>query len=161
VVPSGTTQGWVRSPSKALQNSKCNGLFIESFKGQKLLNNKVQWLDLASCLWPTLVELPLVRTINVHYEIIVMYSKPHLTSSSLNYSWFMQYMKNDNGKSGIIQLPKISMNFFDTSANLIYCVFVVGPSIIFTYLIIKFCLQLVQIIVCRLQVMFGALKGRK
>jgi hypothetical protein len=38
----------------------------------------------------------------VHYEIIVEYSKPHLFSFLPNYSWFMQYMKNDNGESGII-----------------------------------------------------------
>jgi hypothetical protein len=32
---------------KAIQNSKCNVFFIEFFKGHKLLENKVQWLDLA------------------------------------------------------------------------------------------------------------------
>jgi hypothetical protein len=59
------------------------------------------------------VGLPLARTIGVHYEIITKHSKPHLSSSSLNYSWFMQYMKNDNGESGIIQLI-LGMNFFYT-----------------------------------------------
>ncbi len=34
-------------PSKAFQNSKCNGFFIEPFKGHKLSKNKVQWLNLA------------------------------------------------------------------------------------------------------------------
>jgi hypothetical protein len=56
-------------------------------------------------LWPTLIGLPLAKIIGVHYEIIVQCSKPHLMSSSSNYSWFMQYMKNDNGESGITQLP--------------------------------------------------------
>jgi hypothetical protein len=47
--------------------------------------------------------------IGVHYEIIVKYSNPGLTYSSSNYSWFMQYMKSDNGESGITQLP-LGMN---------------------------------------------------
>jgi hypothetical protein len=34
-------------PNKAFQNSKCNGFFIEPFKGHKLPKNKVQWLNLA------------------------------------------------------------------------------------------------------------------
>jgi hypothetical protein len=76
-------------PIKALQNPKSSNFFIKSFKGQKLSKKKVQWLDLTSHLWPMLVRLPLARIINVHYEIIVKYSKPHLTFSSLNYIWFM------------------------------------------------------------------------
>jgi hypothetical protein len=44
------------------------------------------------------IGLPLVKTIDVHYEIIVKYFKPHLTFSP-NYFWFIQYMKNDNGMS--------------------------------------------------------------
>jgi hypothetical protein len=39
-------------PSKALQNPKWNGLFLEPFKGCELSKNKVPWLDLASWLWP-------------------------------------------------------------------------------------------------------------
>jgi hypothetical protein len=35
-------------PNKVLQNSKSNGLFLESFRGHKLSKNKVKWLDLAS-----------------------------------------------------------------------------------------------------------------
>jgi hypothetical protein len=77
--------------------------------------------------------------IGVHYEIIVKYSNPPLTSSSPNYSWFMQYMKSDGGESGIAQLP-LGMNSSYTLRKLIYCVFVVHPSIIFTYPITKFCL---------------------
>ncbi len=74
--------------------------------------NKVQWLDLTSCLWLALVGLLLVKTIGVHYEIIVKYSKPWLTSFSPNYFWFMQYMKSDdNGESDIIQLP-LGVNSF-------------------------------------------------
>jgi hypothetical protein len=53
-----------------------------------------------------------VKTIGVHYEIIVKYSKPWLTSFSPNYFWFMQYMKSDdNGESDIIQLP-LGVNSF-------------------------------------------------
>jgi hypothetical protein len=89
-------------PSKALWNSKCSDFLIESFRGHKLLKKNVHWFDLTSHLWPSLVGLPLVRTIGVNYEIIFKYSKHCLTSSSLNYSWSMQYMKNDNGEMEII-----------------------------------------------------------
>jgi hypothetical protein len=71
--------------------------------------NKVQLLDLTSCLWPTLVGLPLVRTIGVHYEIIVKYSMPHLTSFPPNYYLFVHYIKNDNGDNDITQ-PPLGMN---------------------------------------------------
>jgi hypothetical protein len=59
-------------------------------------------------------------------------------------------MKSDNGEICITQLP-LGMNYFDTSSKVIYCVFVVHLSIIFTYPIIELCLQLVQIIVCKPQ----------
>jgi hypothetical protein len=76
-------------PSKALWNSKWNGLFLESFKGQMLSKNKVQWLDLASHLWPPLVGLPLAKMVQVHNDFMVKYSKPQLSSSSKNYYWFL------------------------------------------------------------------------
>jgi hypothetical protein len=104
-----------------------------------VLKNKVQWLDLAFCSchigWIVIGK----DVIGVHYEIIVKYSNPRLMSSSPNYSWFMQYMKSDNEESAITQLP-LGMNSSYTSGKLIYCVFVVHPSIIFTYPITKFCL---------------------
>jgi len=78
-------------PNKTFQNSHCSGIFIESFKGQKLSENKVQWLDLESHLWPTLIGLPLANIINIHYEIIIKYFRSRLISFSLNYSWSMQY----------------------------------------------------------------------
>jgi hypothetical protein len=64
----------------------------------------------ATYLWPTLIGLLLAKTIGVHYEIIIKYSKPYLNSSSLNYSWFMQYMKNDNNDIDITEFP-LGMNF--------------------------------------------------
>jgi hypothetical protein len=82
---------------KTLQNSKWNGLFLESFKGQILWKNKVQWLDLASHLWPPLVGLILVTTIQVHYDFMVKYYKSQLSSSLKNYYWFFKYMGSDNG----------------------------------------------------------------
>jgi hypothetical protein len=63
-------------PSKAVQNPKCNGLFVESFKGHKMSKNKVQWLDLTSHLWPALVGLLMARTIGVHYEINQIFKAP-------------------------------------------------------------------------------------
>jgi hypothetical protein len=50
-------------PNKMFQNPKWNSLFIESFKGDMLSKNKVQCLDLTSCLWPILIGLPLTNTI--------------------------------------------------------------------------------------------------
>jgi len=76
-------------PSKVLQNSKCSGLYVEFSKGHQLSKNKVQWLDLTSYLWLVLVGLPMVRTIGVHYEITIKYSKPKSTFFSLHYFWFM------------------------------------------------------------------------
>jgi hypothetical protein len=77
-------------PSKALRNSKWNGLYLESLRGQMLLKNKVQWLDLASLLWPPLVGLPLAKVVQVHYDFIIKYSKLRLSSSLKNYYWFFQ-----------------------------------------------------------------------
>ncbi len=53
-------------PSEALHNSKWSGQFLESFRGQMLLKNKVQSLDFASHLWPPLVGLPLAKMVQVH-----------------------------------------------------------------------------------------------
>jgi hypothetical protein len=62
-------------PSKALQNPKWNGLFLEPFIGRELSKNKVQWLDLASCLWPTLKGLPHAKIIYAHFTIIMQFSR--------------------------------------------------------------------------------------
>jgi hypothetical protein len=42
------------------------------------------------------------RQLTSHYEIMSIF-KIMLTSSTLNYSWFVQYMKKVNGDIGIIQ----------------------------------------------------------
>jgi len=62
--------------NKVLQNSKCNGLYVEFSEEHQLSKNKIQWLDVTSCLWLVLVELALVKTIGVHYEIIVNIQSP-------------------------------------------------------------------------------------
>jgi hypothetical protein len=65
-------------PSKAFWNSKYNGILLnllEDINCQRIRSNG--WTS--SCLWPSLVRLPIVRIIDVHYEIIVKYSKPQLT----------------------------------------------------------------------------------
>ncbi len=76
-------------PNKAFWNLKWTGLFLESFKGHMLSKNKVQWLDLPSHLWPPLVGLPLAKMVQVHYDFMVKYPKPCLSSSLKNYSWFL------------------------------------------------------------------------
>jgi hypothetical protein len=42
-----------------------------------LSKNKVQWLDLPSHLCSPLVGLPLAKTVRIHYDFVVKYSKPH------------------------------------------------------------------------------------
>ncbi len=127
------------APSKAIQNSKCNGFFIESFKGNKLLKNKVQWLDLVFQLQPILIRLPFASIVEMHFDIITKYSRPCLSPSSPHYSWFMQYMKIDNGDCRSIQLP-LGMIHFELSQVFEICLY--GFIL---YLImdscIKFCLQ--------------------
>jgi hypothetical protein len=50
-------------PSKIVENLKWSGFFLESFRGELLLMNKVQLLDLASHLWIALIKLLLINTI--------------------------------------------------------------------------------------------------
>jgi len=92
-------------PSKAFQNSKCNILFV---KRHKLLKNKVQWLDLASHLWPTLVGLLLAKTISVHYEINQIFKAPIDFFVEL----FLVHAIYDNWESGIMQLPLGMYSFY-------------------------------------------------
>jgi hypothetical protein len=48
-------------PSKAFQNPKWNGLFLEPFRQREFSKNKVQWLNLASRFWPALKGLPFAK----------------------------------------------------------------------------------------------------
>ncbi len=121
--------------------------------------NKVQWLDLTSHLWPTLVGLPLTRTIGVYYEIIIKYSELYLTFST-NYSWFMQYMKNDNGESGITQLP-LGMNYFYTWGKLIYCVFIFTFGFYLFIQLLNFACSWFKLLFMDYVIMFINPKGRK
>jgi hypothetical protein len=70
-----------------------------------LSKNKVQWLNLAPWLWLALIGLPFTSTLGMHFEIIAKSFKPCLNSSFPHYSWFMQYMKNNNGDCKRTQLP--------------------------------------------------------
>ncbi len=54
-------------------------------------------MDLAFWLWLALIKFPFMRMVRNHYDFMLKYSKPYLSSFSWNYSWFMQYMNNDNG----------------------------------------------------------------
>jgi hypothetical protein len=69
-------------PNKTFSNPKWSGFFLESFKGQILLKIKVKWLDLVTHLSLPLFELSLAEMICVHYDYMVKYSKPCLSSSS-------------------------------------------------------------------------------
>jgi hypothetical protein len=100
-------------PNKVIRNSKWSGLFLESFRGQILSKNKVQWLDLASCLWPPLVGLLLTKMVQVHYDFMVKYYEPWLSLSSKNYYWFFQYMGSDNGDVRNI-LPSLGIMYFES-----------------------------------------------
>jgi hypothetical protein len=50
---------------------KWSGLFLEPFKGHELSKNKVQQLDLACWLWPTLKGLPHAKMVYAHFTIIM------------------------------------------------------------------------------------------
>jgi hypothetical protein len=65
---------------------------------------------MASHLWPPLVGFPLAKMIQVHYDFMVKYSKPHSSSFSKNDFWFFQYMDNDNGDDQN-NLPPLGMQF--------------------------------------------------
>jgi hypothetical protein len=68
--------------------------FLNHLRGQMLSKNNVQWLDLTFHLWPPFLELPLAKTIQMHYDSMVKYSKLCLSLSLKNYYWFVQYMDN-------------------------------------------------------------------
>jgi hypothetical protein len=89
-------------PSKAIWNPKWSGFFTKSFKGL-LSKHKVQWLDLASCLWLALIGLLSADSIKDQHPKMVKYSKSPLNSSSPNYLWFMQYNDNNCGDVGNAQ----------------------------------------------------------
>jgi hypothetical protein len=61
--------------SKALQNPKWNGLFLEPFKRRELSRNKIQWLDLASRLWPFLKGFPFAKMVDTHFIVIMQFLK--------------------------------------------------------------------------------------
>jgi hypothetical protein len=69
-----------------------------------LSKNKVQWLNLTPWLWLTLIWFPFTNIVGTHFEIITKFFKPCLNLSSPHYSWFMQYMKNNNGDCKRTQL---------------------------------------------------------
>jgi hypothetical protein len=79
--------------------------FFKSFRGHKLSKNKMQWLDLVLRLWQALIGLPFASIVQMHFQTIIKFSKPHLSSHSPHYFWFMQYMKNDKEDCRSFQIP--------------------------------------------------------
>jgi hypothetical protein len=77
-----------------------------------------------SGLWPLVFELPVAKTIQVHYDHMVKYSKLCLSLSSKNYYWFVQYIDNDNGDVWNNQ-PSIGMVFesFDFASYFFVMIF--------------------------------------
>jgi hypothetical protein len=92
-------------PSKALQNPKWSGLFLEPFKGRELSKNKVQWLDLASWLWPPLKGFPFAKMSYAHFAINMQFLKSSLNSQYPFYSWFKQFERSLGENMVILQLP--------------------------------------------------------
>jgi hypothetical protein len=86
-------------------NPKWNGLFLEPFRGHELSKNKMQWLNLASWLSPTLKGLPFAKTIYTHFIIIMQFSKLPLNSQYSSYSWFKQFEGSSIKDLAILQLP--------------------------------------------------------
>jgi hypothetical protein len=140
-------------PSKVFRNPKWSGLFLESFRGQMLLKNKVQWLDLASHFWPLLFELPLAKTIRVLYYCMVKYSKPCLNSYLKNYYWFVQYIDNDDGDVCNDQPPLgMESESFHFASYFFVITFINWYLFSFAmFASIDFCLQLVWTVVHKLR----------
>jgi hypothetical protein len=89
---------------KTFSNPK-EWFFWESFRGEILSRNKVQLLNLASWLWLALIKFPFMKTVWNHYDFTFNHSKPCLSSSSWNYSWFMQYMNSDDRDFHNVKVP--------------------------------------------------------
>jgi len=148
-------------PSKALENAKWSGLFLESFWGEILLKNKVQLLDLAFWLWLALIKLPFMRMVRVLYDFMFKYSKLCLSSSSWNYSWFMQYMNSDNGDHLNARLP---LGMHSKSFHLILVHnFNVNYYVIiwFHFFVLSFVCGCLWFLFIDYAMMFLTLKGRK
>ncbi len=71
---------------KLFEISRVVGSFLESFRGDKLSKNKMKWLDLALQLWPMLIGLHFASTFQMHFQTIIKFYKPHLSSCSPHYS---------------------------------------------------------------------------
>jgi len=70
-------------------------------------------------------------------------------------------MKNDNGESGITQLP-LGMNSSNTSSKLIYCVFVVlDLPLSLLVQLFNFACSWFGLLFVDIPTMFATLKGRK
>jgi hypothetical protein len=148
-------------PSKVLWNAKWNGIFLESFWGEILSRNKVQLLDLASRLWPTLIKLFFARTIQDHYDFMLKNSRPCLSFSSRNYFWFMQYMNNDDGDLLNARLP---LGIHSKSFHLILVHnFDVNYYVIiwFHSFVLSFACSCLCLLFTDYMTMFVTLKGRK
>ncbi len=72
----------------------------------------------------------------------------------------MQYMKSDNGESGITQLP-LGMNSLNTSSKLTYCVFLVLDLPLFLLVqLLNFAYSWFGLLFENYATMFRTLKGR-
>ncbi len=80
--------------TKALQNPKWSKLFLEPFEGRELSENKMQWLNLASRLWPVLKGLSFTNTMYTHFIVIMLFLRLLFSFWYLSYFWFKSFDKS-------------------------------------------------------------------
>jgi hypothetical protein len=120
----------------------------------------VQWLDLTSHLWPPLLEFPLIKTFQVHYDHMVKYFKPCFNSFSKNYYWFVQYIDNDNGDVHINQ-PSLGMEFKSFHFASYFFVITFLSWYFGSLLILTFVYSWFRLLFANYMTMFATFKGRK
>ncbi len=79
--------------------------FFLSHLEDKTYPKKVQWLDLASQLWPMLKGLLFVKMVYAHFIVIMQFSKSLFSFWYPSYSWFKQFEGSLSGDLVISQLP--------------------------------------------------------
>jgi hypothetical protein len=154
------------NPIKHLEIWSGVAFCLESFWGELLSTNKVQLSDLAFHLWPALIKLPSMSTIQDHYDVLVKYLKPCLSSYSWNYSWFMQYMNCDNGDP-INAQPSLGMHskslfvfIFDLSSHFLSYM-LKKICYMFFWLALNFVCSWLCLLLTNCMMAFVVLKGKK
>ncbi len=118
-------------------------------------------MNLASWLWLALIKFPFMKTVWDHYDFMLKHSKPCLSFSLQNYSWFMQYMNSDNKDFRNVR-PLLGMHFESFYFILVYISNVNYYVIIwFHFFVLSFVCNCLWFLFIDYVMAFVALKGRK